>query len=818
MAFTFTSRKFYNQFTGTGGGGVSYLNTNVADKVTCIIEGYFKWSLETARLTFDSASKKISLANQFDKRSFIDEGFKAGDTFTSVGTVSNNGSFTIVEVTARYITTVEALVNETAEAASVYGTTLVTAMDFYYNLIANSEQATYVSKTDKGTLQRYIVDGLDAAVATPVFMLVGSNSYGWVTDELTGDVSEVTVEGAGIADYKQKFKITQYFFHTNLWSEDLFTNLTDGKAPAEYTGSNSVKHICKVDGKFDFDSPVVDHTGELANVNGKSAWFNQSSAGTKAEYTLNGIVYQDFDTDEVLTTLQVKAKTKVSITVGSRNGTFVDNQSDFAIAHYFCPLNSADFIDTDTTMLQNFRFDATQFTIGDAPTDGIKFGTDYQSITDAEVEFIDANNCIVRFVVDYSDATKLYLKARPDSNRNYVIALACSDITKTETRNTDQVNLLCDFQSASYDYRNEDLMGMKDYFHGFPFPNTDINEVNNVAGYEGDYFYESVPFWIETASVASVTPTLNKVKIQILATKTGEDDFILEEKQFTTDTIRKLKGVQDINILNDRGFILPDDSVYNRANIIRRSDLDTGTKAYYEIQYGFVLRYETWRDVILDSLGNSASVFKDIEDVVQAWERYSQGNEWDMKFRVTFEVNGYDNRITIFQAETGMIVFDEDDAPATGPDFTLALSYFDENNVSIPVIQNIGTTRVVATFTGDPASFPAGFISHYGYLFFDNDPAGGIFNRRFATSEFDSESDSPFTTVDLPANGAVSSYESANLRLSYFANRIELDTFYVSEGDPQKQIPDDMYIGARLGFMKQPGIGQMEIGRTFIIQ
>lgn len=824
MAFIITSRKFYNQFTGTGGGGADYLNTNVGDKVTAVIEGYFFWAVESKNLTFDSATKKISFTSQFESTSFIDKGFNADDTIEIVGSASNPGPFTIAEVSTRYITVVEAVVNEVAQSASIYGTTLVTAMDFYYNLVGNNEAANYISKTDKGSLQRYTCNGLDAAVATPVDMIIATPSYGWVTDILTsGEISQVTVEGDGITDYKQKFIITQKFYHAPMWSKDLLSNFVNRKAPAVYLDGNSVKHVCRIDGKYDYYSPDIAHTGEAANVSGRSAWYNQDALGGKPEYSLVGITYQDFTSLEVLPQLQVKDKTKVTIVLNSRSGKFVDvsagptDGSQFVLEHYLCPLNEEDYIGTDTTMLENLRVDVKKFAIGDAAVNGGFYGTDQQSLVNILATFNSVNQVTITFDIDYSAATKAFLQQCADSNRYYVFTVMCHGLTISETRKTDQVNVLCDFNSATYDYRNDGLMGLHDYFHGYPFPNTDINEINNVAGIQGDYFYERVPFWLETLPSGGVSPTLQKVKVQILATKSGEDDFILEEKIFDTSQVRKFDGIQDINIENDRGFILPDDSIYNRANLARRSDLDTGTKAYYEIQYGFALRYETWRQVIQDAFGGAIDVFKDVEDVVQAWERYSQGNGWAMKFRITWDVTGYDDFLTTFEAQTDIKVYDKDSTSDAGPAFTAALSYFDEDDVEMDGIKDEGTTRIVATFTGDPATFPAGFVAHYGYMFFDNDPAGGIFNRLFINSEFDAEETSPFTVEDLPANGAISSYESANLRLSYFADRIELDTFFVNEGDITKFVPSDMIVSPRLGFTKQVGIGQMEIGRTFIV-
>jgi len=96
---------------------------------------------------------------------------------------TNDGTYTIASLTDTVITTVEALNSESALSTSIYGTTLVTDIDLYYDLIENSQQKNdFISATDKGTLQKYSATGLDASVTTPIGMTIGTESYGWVLD------------------------------------------------------------------------------------------------------------------------------------------------------------------------------------------------------------------------------------------------------------------------------------------------------------------------------------------------------------------------------------------------------------------------------------------------------------------------------------------------------------------------------------------------------------------------------------------------------------------------------------------------------------
>ena len=120
MSVKITSVSLTDQFTQLPGGGVPYLNGNVSDRMTATIECYVFWSLENARLTFDSADKTITFWNELDQRTFTGQGFVVGDTFDISGTASNDGSYTISAISedGRTITTVESLVSENAGDAS----------------------------------------------------------------------------------------------------------------------------------------------------------------------------------------------------------------------------------------------------------------------------------------------------------------------------------------------------------------------------------------------------------------------------------------------------------------------------------------------------------------------------------------------------------------------------------------------------------------------------------------------------------------------------------------------------------------------------
>ncbi len=820
MGFITTSKKFYDAFTGDGGGGVDYFNGCIGDKMKCVVEGYFKWSVEGKRMVFDATGKTITLTNELDASSFIAEGFKVDDEIDVVDSALNDGTFTITKVEARTLTVAESVVNETAESASVFGTTLVTAIDYYYNLIENNEAANYISKTDKGSLQRYTAGGLDASVATPVYAYIGTDSNGWVTEILTDEVSELKIEGVSIADYKQSFKITQTFYVAPLWNLSLFNNYASRKAPDYFTNGKRLKYICQIDGKYDLYSPEVGQTGTSATPSGKSSWLNQNAIGNRPEYYVQGITYADDDTEEVYPKLVANKNVLVSITIKSRTGQFVDATSKLILKHLLTPLTESEFVNTTTTMLQNLKYDEAVITLGAAATNGINFGTDYQVLTDIEAVLMDAETAFLTFVVKYSDPTIELLRVKPDTDRYYAFIVSCQDEDITTTKNIDRVNVLCDYQTANFDFINDELFALVDYIHCFPFPNIVANEKNSVAGYQGDLVITKTGFKIETDVVADVSPTLQKVTVQIVATKTDNKDFIIEEKAFNVSTERKLNDIQTINIEDDRGFVLAEDSPWNVVSLKRNSDYDSGTMIGYDLQYGFALRFETWLEVVQSASGLSYDIFKNVESVVQAWKRYSDDvNDWDLKYRLTFDIAGYDGFVTQFQTETDIVVLDETDAPEAGETFTATIKYFDDSTNDKYEIDGIikdATTRIQVEFLGD-VTLPAGMSQFWGSLFASNNPSGSVFNRRFACSEFDSEEDSPFSTEDLPTSGAIEEWESANLRIGIFADRVRIDTYYTDSSDNKNAQLSDIFFCPRIGYTPAYGIGEMEIGKNFII-
>jgi hypothetical protein len=312
----------------------------------------------------------------------------------------------------------------------------------------------------------------------------------------------------------------------------------------------------------------------------------------------------------------------------------------------------------------------------------------------------------------------------------------------------DRVAILVDFNSY---YCNEDeatLMGLEDYIRCYEFPNELTGPKNTIAGFVGDPVYIRVPFWID--ATPSGGGFLESCTISIVAEKSGEDDFILEQKEFNT------------------------------ANLIRNEGLDTSTKAYYELQYGLVLRYEDWIEVIQIAEGLRYAVFENVENVTEYWNNY-QAENWDLKLKIQWNVTGVQSgNTTEFNAETTITCNALGSAADDGETFTGVVQYYTSGNVEVNSILKDEDTYILATFTGDTTILPSGYDDFYGYIFQDTVEGGSVFTRRFANSEYDSEDTTPFTAGPDPGD-ALTTRADGNVRISVYVDKIVLSTIYSNE-------------------------------------
>lgn len=724
---TVTSKKFKPIDWPCSNAGTDYLQACVLDRYTATIEFYFEKKALYKRLKFDSATKTITNYNNIDFESFITLGFLEGEKIKVVHSGGlNQGELTITKVEERVITVSEALTNETAKDCSIYVTSDVTDLEFYYNLSTpkqnerrqplgnawgpnNPSRAInagyFNSDTDSGVLQRYTATALDCEdLATQKVFSVGTDSYGWVTDfnpVFTGTTVASYIIGMGLDGYKQKFKIVHTFVVAPFFLASQFQYFDENKIDPEYL-SNSLGYQFQINAKYSANTAVIgDYVAAIEEV-GKTGWYDQNVNKTRPEYTVTSIRITDAADSSTLERLDFTKVNQVEINLRSATGQFVSNPdtgTQIVLSHLYCPLDTDIYEGTLTNIFQNYLKDYAIRKIGQTSTNGIGNGTAYQAIKNFVATIVDANNCKLNFDIDYSTQTRTFLAGRGNADRNYVFVITTQDKDLTTNEGIDRVAIRCGFDNVDYTQKESTLLELVDYMRCYHYPAMGVNPKNNIKGWEGLPVYIEVPFRINTTNL---TPILKTCGIQIIATKTGKDDFVLEEKIFTIDKACNYSKAQKINIEESRNFHSFDGDPYNIASLARSTTYDTGAaleKKGFLLHYGFVLRYEDWM-AILSPSSECPDIQNDNENLTQRWANIAGG--WALKARFVAEVEGTGGFVTEFRSDVNITISKEGAAAEAGPVYTPTIYFLDEDGIKIDSIRKGGITKVIAQFEVQP--------------------------------------------------------------------------------------------------------------------
>ena len=725
-----TGINFTDEYTGAGATKNPFLMGSMGDALIAYVDVSVHWESLKIICIFVSTAKTIE---RRDNRSFIKAGFSKGDTFTIVGSASNAGNYTIASISAdgSTITTVEALVDETASGVSFYGTTPILAVDFYSNLIENSAPLSFISLVDNQTQQK-LSGGKAAWVAgETVNLLQATTSIGWLTGA-TGTVIKNTIAN-NASGYKQTFTITKSFAITPYVLSGQVTRL-NGKLvyPPYFLDTLSLKYVAKVNARYDTINPIIPHTTDPNYVYplGNVGWFNEFLNGGVADYTLTSVAYTDVATSLPVTQIDLARDTQVVAVLNSAAGNFLGGGigvgSFVALNFFYCPNDQTDYVNTTTNQNTNFRLDRKLLTVGAASVNGNGFGTDTQAIKSITAVFNNANQVTVTFTVSLSAYNKSFLQGKVSTNRNYILMATPQKRASTKLADTDRNSVLIDNNSFIWNQDDATLLTFSDT-NFFQYPDTTTNAYTDYKGMIGDHVLSRSRFTINNGA----TPIDFTTQIVAVNSVTGES-FDLEKytQTFPSDDTNG-QACSDVapQILN---YKLPSSDPRNQAYLNRNVALDTVTDFGWEFYYGFVLRYETWRQV-----PNFASAFNCGHS--QDWSIYGLQPNWSIQHWTTINVSkgGY---TTQFQRQANITVLD-DAFSDNGYGGVLALQidtyYADANGFQNAkgLILGDQDTHVKLTITGDLNTLPVGANGYYAYLALDVSGIGGELFRDVATSE-----------------------------------------------------------------------------------
>lgn len=633
-----TDIRFTDDYTGLPSGngsdnGVPYLMGNVGDLIYVNIDFLVQWRTLDANIDFSGNSiirKDCGIASG----SFIQDGFKKGDTIVITGSSDNDGTHTITELTDTVITVQGSLNSGSDTGVNIYGTTLVNYFDFYYNLVGPNDGTNFTSLTDSKAVQKFSGTSNPYYYGSQFTLQPNSTSRAWWNNKIDGVNSLPVFTDLGYTDdYSQHFKVQFPFLITPLFlanqlqaiksafsqSQGTPLNSRDFN-PVDYFNNQCLKFIYQIDSKFKVSSPEADHSSapNTTFLNGNTAWFNTFfPTGTyingnfisSQQYDIASLpVYTD-NSGNVVSSIDVNNETNVTFKI-KRSGLQSLSEEKFVLNFMYLPTNASTYQGysqgNQADFRQVFLHDRCKTNVGAGSKNGDQYGTSVQALKSVVGTAIDSNNFQVSFKINLGSLTKQAFKNQPlpstsTSNTiygNYLIWISPQSADCTSIDASDRSSVIVDVNSGFANLDDPSLLtvigGNTNYFK---YPDTYINALTSYRGFIGEYgllrnkFTVKPNCVIENVSVITEVQVLKKADNSIIST--------LQLENWSKSTSQFYNGVfTDINILENIGYSLPSGDLRNTRSVSRTQKADPTGQYSYEIVYGFQIGYQYWQNII----------------------------------------------------------------------------------------------------------------------------------------------------------------------------------------------------------------------------
>ncbi|MFZ9845349.1 MAG: hypothetical protein ACO3EW_05185, partial [Candidatus Nanopelagicaceae bacterium] len=427
-------------------GTTDYLLGNVLNSVTATVEiaiGWFAFATSSNKIQFAPTSGYPNPDEIIKCNSSLFGEFQLGDTIDVSGTASNDGSYTIVDkISANEIRVDTSLVNELSTTAEIVGTTPITALNYFYNLIENANAPTYISQID-GSVQKYFAFDLDATDTVTVVNFTGVGDKSWQS-------GAATIKGNGTDAYYQYFTITHNFLVIPYYVDGEYSDLIAGIKPYNFDNTNSLKYIANFEGLYFKTDPNKKQIGSFISNNGNVGWFDENFNTDLTNYSHTAIVHKT-PTNITLPSVEISQNLN-TFTFDVTNTTdtpFVINTTP-CILGFSLLSDETDYTDATKTVEENFYIDRIETLV----TNNLPVANG-NYIENVNVEYISSSTVRVTGNFKFSAGDVTYLTAL--SGKRYCITFDVVD-DSLAIDVADRVTLLVDANELYIDTSNDGLI------------------------------------------------------------------------------------------------------------------------------------------------------------------------------------------------------------------------------------------------------------------------------------------------------------------------------------------------------------------------
>ena len=767
---------FYDEFTGLTGGGVPFLMGNVGDIITSYVQLDIHWESYC-----DYVISGTDSITRSDGGSFIADGFRLGDNFETIGAGANDGTtFTISSITDKVIKAT-GLTNGTFTTAELHGTTLIDSMEYLYNISPSTNN--FLSMTDVGNKQKYVVSGLDCTDTSTLFDFIPAGpSKAWAV-HLVGQKPQIV--GNGYSNFVQSFIISHQtlIVPLSLVQQDL--NFKNKINPDYFKSDACLTWAGNYTAKTYLADPCSPHTSGNIFCNGNTGWYNENFNGLPSNYNIKSIEYDNGN----LKTIDPCINTPIKINIGSPGGLFQAGMTMFVWFHWFAEPESS-YQQTSTEYLENFHYDYAKLVEGAPAVDGAYAATDNQAIKAAQLVVVDPSTAEITF--DAAFTTTFF-----QTPKKYIIGVSVQDPAFIKTKESDRVSLLADYNTTYCNKKALDYTDLMQDVSFFQHPKSASAGKTDINGIVGDIWLAKA--FIGVKKSASVILQAMDVAIEAVNSVTGAR-FDLERKSYSfAQFIPDANYIQDINITEPRNWQTWTE--YDYITFKHCPSMDDANYAVYELNYPVRLMDETYR-----KLAAGGAYF---QNPTNNWSQYSQNGDWDVKFNIYVQVAGQEVQVNLFEQNMTIRNYD-----VKGNDIQ-----YDFNIISIDtikagtginlngVISNTAITKIQVNIAGDFFNFPTSFDGFYAVLGFCSVQTGSC---DFASTNLPVNKDSVWLGIDPQNNPyvkfTITSKNTAILEClldgTKFDKDVDLSTYYIT---------------AKIGFQDEQQLLAQE-NQAFILQ
>ena len=632
--------------------------------------------------------------------------------------------------------------NDVATSGSIFNIkTPITALNYLYNFIENSEGANYASKVD-GTIQQLSVNGITTASGSTPMVFQGAKPY---------QIGSASVVGSGLNTtiiYGQKFTITHNTFFTPFFLSDQLTDLLNGINAPYFQNTNCLKNIFKIEALYNYLDPNRVLTYESSsdinlNLIGNSGGYNENFNTGLTNYSIGSLNYDGGAISEIELILGTTKETDFTFAINNTNDSpFVNSNTKFTVQFIKVPTDSIDYTNNLNTLKENFVFDRCLKTLGAAASNGDNFATGYQVLKSVTSTIIGATQIFITGKISFgADAIA---KITESNEYRYLLSVSVQDHTRVNL-DSDRVNLIVDLNTFYVNTTDTGMIVIDNTFLQHPFNNIDTESTTDLSlCFEEDELVAQSLFYIDTVGRETDDIVITSVESKYKAINTSTDaEFDLDRYSVNMANLPLMGGYQYIDLSVPRVYHIPTTEIRKNILVKRRTDLDSAGKIYFAVTYPVMLRWEYWLPLV-----TANADFFDLAEpqngLNNSWFRYSNNGVANWITKYEFIVNATKNGLPQQYKLSNEIIVGEAKGTAIK---TYNTANVEQTNGADRYILGTEDTTVVATFDTMPSGFA--LVDCCVVIAIEVFEQGGIIGRRRFSSVNVQTTDTWFKTSNV---------------------------------------------------------------------